>query len=370
MTVIAPTMLDDRFDERMTQITEKVKPPEMLNVFITNKGRKAVRLAEETFQNWYADAQIMTANAESLGMEQLLNLVMKTKVVKKPRTPKMQIIKPSVEMKIWHEKTGRFVTYEVMVKTLLKNDTVFFGEKHDSSATHSLEMSLFSALYSQNNHFALSLEMFERDVQTIIDDYLNDKIKEHDVFAKARPWPNYIKDYRPMVNFAKSRGLSVIAANVPRRYAAIVARQGVEGLDALPDEERKLIAEKINTPDGDYKDRFIAVMKEMMGGRSGHTMSLDKMYAAQCVKDDTMAESIFLYMQKNKGKKVFHVDGSFHSDYKLGTVERLLLRNKDLKIGTLSAIPVINLEGLNTDEVKGLADFVVFVIEDSQEEDF
>ncbi|MCD4658421.1 MAG: ChaN family lipoprotein [Planctomycetes bacterium] len=370
MTVIAPTMLDDRFDERIAQIKEKVKVPELLHVFVTSKSRKAVKYAENAFQGWFADAEILSADAKALECSELIKLVMKTKITKKPKkTPKMQILTPEVEMKIWHEKSGKFVSYKEMVLMLVVNDVVFFGEKHDSSASHSLEIGLFSTLYSQNPNFALSLEMFERDVQEVLDDYLSGKISEQDLFAKARPWPNYLKDYRPMVNFAKIKGLSVIAANVPRKYAGIVARGGVEALDNLPADERKHIAKKINTDEGDYKNRFFDVMKQMMGS-GGHKMNLDRMYAAQCVKDDTMAESIYLYMQKNKGMKVYHVDGSFHSDYRLGTVERLLLRDKGLKIGILSAIPVKDFDSIETDKVKGLADFVVFVKEKSHKEDF
>ena len=65
--------------------------------------------------------------------------------------------------------------------------------------------------------------MFERDVQDILDAYLKGKISEKKFLKQARPWPNYLEDYRPLIEFAKKKGMPVIAANLPRRAAAAVA---------------------------------------------------------------------------------------------------------------------------------------------------
>jgi uncharacterized iron-regulated protein len=52
-------------------------------------------------------------------------------------------------------------------------------------------------------------------------EYLAGSIQERDLLRDARPWPNYTNDYRPMVELARSRGLPVICANAPRRYACV-----------------------------------------------------------------------------------------------------------------------------------------------------
>jgi uncharacterized iron-regulated protein len=43
----------------------------------------------------------------------------------------------------------------------------------------------------------------------------------------SRPWANYVRDYRPLVEYAKAQGLDVIAANAPRRYVSMVGPQAV-----------------------------------------------------------------------------------------------------------------------------------------------
>src|SRR6266849_3486674 len=61
-------------------------------------------------------------------------------------------------------------------------------------------------------------------------------------------------------------------------------------------------------------------------------------FAAQVTRDDTMAESIFLYLQKHPGQKVMHITGAFHVEGFLGTVERLKLRAPDLKIAVVAPV--------------------------------
>jgi uncharacterized iron-regulated protein len=53
---------------------------------------------------------------------------------------------------------------------------------------------------------SLGMEMFESDVQGVIDEYLAGHIRERDFHTDARCWNNYATDYRPMLEFARSEG--------------------------------------------------------------------------------------------------------------------------------------------------------------------
>ena len=75
----------------------------------------------------------------------------------------------------------------------------------------------------------LSLEMFERDVQPALDAYLAGTVPEEEFLKGARPWPRYATDYRALVEIARAHGWPVVAANVPRRIAADVAKSGRHG---------------------------------------------------------------------------------------------------------------------------------------------
>ena len=58
----------------------------------------------------------------------------------------------------------------------------------------------------------MTLEMFERDVQPLLDQYLAGNISEKNFLDGARPWDRYTTDYRPMVELARVHGWPVIAA--------------------------------------------------------------------------------------------------------------------------------------------------------------
>ena len=73
------------------------------------------------------------------------------------------------------------------------------------------------------------------------------------------------------------------------------------------------------------------------------TMDIGKFFEAQVVRDETMAESIVdqLLAARAAGGNplVIHWCGSFHSDFGLGTVERVRRRLPEARIGIVSSIP-------------------------------
>lgn len=106
---------------------------------------------------------------------------------------------------------------------LIDFDVVFVGEVHGSRFAHKAELTLLTGLSQRDPNLVLALEMFERDVQDILDAYLKGDISEDQFLEQSRPWPNYQDDYRPLIELGKRKGIPVIAANVPRRVAAAVA---------------------------------------------------------------------------------------------------------------------------------------------------
>ncbi|PJF37892.1 MAG: iron-regulated protein, partial [Phototrophicales bacterium] len=127
----------------------------------------------------------------------------------------------------------------------------------------------------------------------------------------ARLWNNYRTDYRPLVEFAKSHHLPFIATNIPRRYAAMVARKGLESLDSLSMEAKKLF---MPLPiEVDLKLPAYANMLAMMDTHASNNSAQAANFAyAQAVKDATMAHQIAKY--HTKGTLFVHFNGSYHSD--------------------------------------------------------
>ena len=249
--------------------------------------------------------------------------------------------------KIYSVKAGKEVSQKDIVNDMKNYDVVFYGEEHNDSVTHFLEKSLFIALYNQyNTTMTLSMEMFERDIQGVMNEYLMGAIKESYFKKDARVWSNY-KDYRPMVEFAKEKHLDVVCANAPGRYSNIAGKKGEKGLEALTDWSKKNFAPlPFDTATGAYYDKLQA--------ESGHTiapptkndtgkqapppmmmMAFDLVVAQSCW-DATMAYSISEYMKSHPGKKILQVNGRFHSDQGFAVVAQLKKYNPKAKILIIS----------------------------------
>jgi uncharacterized iron-regulated protein len=234
------------------------------------------------------------------------------------------------------------VSVDQAADALKDYDVVFMGEWHDHAGNHLAEMALFRALYAREPQLALSMEMFERDVQPVLDDYLAGRIGEDNLRRRGRAWGNYAESYRPLVEFAKEHKLPVIAANVP---ASVVRCVGIEGpgyLARMAADKRSWAAAELHLAEGPYKDKFLRFLEEdgAHGQDANRTeeekkAAAEKSFASQVTRDDTMAESIFLALQRNPGRKVVHVTGAFHAEGALGTVERLKLRAPNLKIAVV-----------------------------------
>jgi uncharacterized iron-regulated protein len=186
---------------------------------------------------------------------------------------------------------GKDVDYDKMLKELVKADVVLFGEQHNDSTAHALQLQLTKDLFkAHQQQLVLGAEMFETDVQLVLDEYLAGQIPEKNFEAESRPWGNYASDYKPLVNFAKENKLRFIATNVPRRYAAAVANYGVEKLPMFSLEAQKLMPAlpfKIDYELPGYKN-----MLTMFGGSHADNGKGNKMVAAQALKDATMAHFI------------------------------------------------------------------------------
>ncbi len=257
---------------------------------------------------------------------------------------------------IFDSETGAPVTLEEVADALSDYDVVFLGELHDNDVGHRLQAELATALHRRRGNVVLSFEMFERDVQAELDRYLAGAIDEEEFLAGSRPWSNYAEHYRPGIELARREGLPVIAANVPRPLAARVVREGVKPVLRAPFAPRFVHAR----PEGEYYRRFVGVMSGH-GGVEG--VEVGNVYAAQCIKDDAMAESIADALGNARGETplVIHWCGRFHSDYGLGTVERLKLRRAGLRCAVITMQPRVDLDAPLGDDERAAGRFVMRV---------
>ena len=92
---------------------------------------------------------------------------------------------------------GKSVKWNKAIKELSGADIVLFGELHDDPIAHWLQLQLLNDLYEiDSSNLILGAEMFERDNQLIIDEYLDDLIDDKRFEEGLNLWKNYKTDYK------------------------------------------------------------------------------------------------------------------------------------------------------------------------------
>jgi uncharacterized iron-regulated protein len=295
--------------------------------------------------------------------------------------------------RVYKSGDKRFTDFEAMLAEIARADVAMVGEQHNDPATHRIERAILEGLARRRGNVVVAMEMFERDTQASLDEYLAGRLNEEDFLKGSRPWPNYATDYRPLVEFARAHGWKVIASNIPRPMAAKVSREGLNAARPESETDRKLVASEISCPMDDYFKRFTEAMSG--GHPTAHQQQdgdkqddkkqeeerravLERFYYAQCVKDETMAESIAnASAAQSNGQAngqpigqdatqsrplVVHFNGAFHSDYRLGTASRAVRRLPKANVKVITVVPVENLDAINPDEYRKRGDYVIFTL--------
>ena len=251
------------------------------------------------------------------------------------------------------DSKGKRVTYEKVLKASEKTDVVLFGEFHDNSLVHWLQLEFTKDLAKRKN-LVLGAEMLEADNQEAVNRYLKGEINQKGLDTLARLWLNYKTDYKPLVDFAKSKQIDFIATNIPRRYASLVFRKDLVALDSLSLQEKAWIA-----PLPIAFDINLPGYKSMMGMQGGHAG--EKMPKAQAIKDATMA--YFINKNRKENSVFIHYNGTYHSDNYEGINWYLKKLDDNIKIITFAMVEQKDLGKLES-ENNNKANFILVIDED------
>jgi len=243
-----------------------------------------------------------------------------------------------------------------LVISVKDTDVVFLGELHTHQASHKFQLDFLVALYRQNPKIVLSMEQFSRDSQAILSGYLEGKYGEETLIEDGDGWSDYKGSYRAIVEFAREKNIPIIAANAPAMFVRCVGKEGASFLERLPKEKSEWASKKLDLENEKYKAKFMSFIKE--AGRShGQTSDVAtkrqmNTYAAQLLRDTTMAESIASALETYPDHQIVHLNGSFHSDGRLGTVGVLETTVPEVKASVVSPLMVdkIDIETISQEQ--------------------
>jgi uncharacterized iron-regulated protein len=272
-----------------------------------------------------------------------------------PDLPRLEAV-----TRVLDARKGRASSLEELLDQVASADVVFLGETHLDETTHRVELAVYEGLVRRRKNVTLAMEMFERDVQGALDDYVSGRTNETEFLRTSRPWSNYRTGYRPMIEAAKRHGLRVVASNVPASLRKNVAFRGQEAWDELTSEQRELVAAELHPHPEEYWDRFRRAVRGHMGAIFAGRTPEQMIHSSQSLWDNTMAESCLRALDASPGGLVLHVNGEFHSAHGQGTLHQLLLRRPGLRVAAISVLPASDLSSVDLDETTDRADWIVY----------
>jgi len=286
-----------------------------------------------------------------------------------PHSPKNSIKFSEKQYQIY-DATGKKTSLNKIIDQIGLVHVVFLGEMHNDPVAHYLQEVILrkitnrywtNAYTSKRRQIVLSMEMFERDVQMILDEYLLNIIDETYFLSCARPWRNYYHDYHPLLKYAKKKSLRVLAANAPRRYVHRVAKQGNEALNDLSAIARTWIAPlPIRPPSEKMKQNLRTIHKQ--GGLmiSPHENISEKSYLldAQNLWDATMAYSINEELSSTHDALILHLNGFFHTLSGSGIPEHLRHYRPDVRMMVINIVRNDSFPKFNP-QLKNSGDYVI-----------
>ncbi|MBW4581481.1 MAG: ChaN family lipoprotein [Tildeniella nuda ZEHNDER 1965/U140] len=221
----------------------------------------------------------------------------------------------------------------IVLQKLAQADVVYLGETHDRPADHQAQLEIIQALQRLRPKLAIGMEMFQRPYQSVLNRYLAGALTEAELQAQSQyqkrwgyPWNYYV----PILRFAQSNQLPVVALNTPTEVTRKTARTGLESLTLI---ERRFIPPPSAVVLGPqaYRDRIQQIHADHSGSAS---VNLERFFQAQVLWDETMAERIAQTLQQQPGTLVVVLVGQGHILYGDGIPKRVARRVQGIRSRT------------------------------------
>lgn len=195
---------------------------------------------------------------------------------------------------------------------------IFVGERHTNYEDHKVELDVIMNLHKKGRKFAVGMEMFQRPFQKVIDEYLSGAIGEKEFLKRSeyfKRWGFDYQFYREIIEFAKAKGIPIVALNLK---SEIIDKVAAGGLDALSEDEKKEIPRDMDMSDADYRTKLRAVFDDHPAGTT-----FDNFYQSQILWDETMAHSAADFLKEKPEYQLVVLAGEEHIMYDSGIPQRL-----------------------------------------------
>lgn len=213
---------------------------------------------------------------------------------------------------------------------LQQADVIYLGETHTDVADHVAQLDIITEMHQARGDIAIGLEMFQRPFQSVLDQYIAGELTEAELIEQSEyetRWGFDWELYAPIIRYAQTNQIPLIALNTPREITKKVARQGLASLEG-DDLQYIPPVDEIDTTDENYQ----AMVAQVFGHHGGHGHSgpsFENFFAAQVLWDETMAESVANYVIDSPDTQVIVLAGEGHIVFDFGIPSRVERRLGD-----------------------------------------
>lgn len=228
------------------------------------------------------------------------------------------------------------ISFPELMQRLQSKRVVFVGETHDRYDHHINQLLILRALHRQNPNIGIGVEWFQQSFQPVINHYLAGKISEDQLLAQTDYYNRWRYDFRmlrPILEYAKTHKLPVIALNAP---AELTSKVGMQGLESLSKAERAQLPEEITPAAGSYLNKLRQVFADHAHGQG----QFENFAMVQRIWDETMAANIVKFLQTHEKSRMVVFAGSGHVSVKAAIPNDVSRRLPKTSKATLHSVDV------------------------------
>ena len=243
------------------------------------------------------------------------------------------------------------LSFTAIMEQIADKRVVYVGESHTRNEDHLLQLRVIRALFAQNPNLAIGMEMFSREAQPILDQYVAGELNEREFLKQSgyfSKWSYDYRLYREIINFARHHKLPIVALNQEKEIVGKVFKEGSSLLTA--EELAKLPTDRDLAIPG-YRHRITKVFA--MHGPHSSPEQLNDFFQAQAIWDETMAESVAAFLTANPERRMVVLAGQGHTDKNTAIPPRVARR-----LPTIRQVAILNSEGGELEQAE--ADYLIF----------
>lgn len=244
---------------------------------------------------------------------------------------------------------AKTVTLDDIVANMGDSRVLLIGEQHTRFEHHLNQLQLIQKLMNAGHKVAIGMEMFQQPYQSALDDYVAGKSTEAEFLTASQYFQKWRYDYnlyKPIIDYAVSQKLPLLALNIEADVTQQVARKGMHSLDV---QKQQQLPEQLDFDTQRYRTDLKSVFESHQNITAGQENRFDYFLQSQTLWDESMAQTASRFLKQNPDHILVILAGNGHLRYRYGIPQRLA------RLSSLKPVTVVQDDAIETD----IADYVL-----------